>query len=618
MAKKVLKAILIGVLAVGAASCAQSGPVASEPPASVVAPVQAAKAADPRMQQFWTQNRCSLDTDEGLRSAIEFLDMGKEAGLTHLVLGDASMSRWDVVNDAYIARIAAYRQAAKERGIEIVPSLFPIGYGGRYTTHDPNLAAGLPVKDAPFIAHNGVALPDMSAAPQPANAGFEESGETGLPGWTTSAQGTNVALDTEEKHSGASSLRITAEATTTEEPAEGRRRRRRGGCTLTQTFAVEPFKYYRVSVWVKTDNAGNQGEGFINVTSKEGKRRNTYYNVQVEATQDWTRVSSVFNTLDAESVEFSISPRAGDGTIWIDDVVIEPAGILNVVRRDLVPLSVKSADGSITYEEGRDFEPVTDPAFMKQPDADVEHEAAPIRLTAASRIAEGERLLVSYYYTPRIYTDQVVLTLSDPALYALMDKHMEHISKTWPAAMYFSTADEIRVAGWEMQPDGENLTIAQLLARYMERSIAIMKKYMPDARMAVWSDMFTPFHNARPFEDRGYYYLTTGTFYGSWSGLPREVLIANWYSPNKLNPVWFEVRGHEQIMCGYYDTNDLKGNINNWMKVTNGVDGVVGLMYTQWSTGHERMKEFFDLARTYDEWAAEFEASRNDIGVRER
>ena len=82
--------------------------------------------------------------------------------------------------------------------------------------------------------------------------------------------------------------------------------------------------------------------------------------------------------------------------------------------------------------------------------------------------------------------------------------------------------------------------------------------------------------------------------------------------------MWFEQRGHKQIMCGYYDTADLKGNIDSWMKVTDGVDGVVGLMYTQWSTGHERMKEFFELARTYDQWAPGLKASRGDIGVRER
>jgi hypothetical protein len=32
--------------------------------------------------------------------------------------------------------------------LEVVPALFPIGYSGSLLSHDPNLAAGLPAKDA--------------------------------------------------------------------------------------------------------------------------------------------------------------------------------------------------------------------------------------------------------------------------------------------------------------------------------------------------------------------------------------------------------------------------------------------------------------------------------------
>ena len=46
------------------------------------------------------------------------------------------------------------------------------------------------------------------------------------------------------------------------------------------------------------------------------------------------------------------------------------------------------------------------------------------------------------------------------------------------------------------------------------------------------------------------------------------------------------------------------------------VDGVVGMMYTQWTTGHERMKEFFQLTRDYPAWLEEGHEQR--AIVRER
>ncbi len=547
------------------------------------------------LKQFWTQYGSDFKDDAKFADALKFLDTCKAAGLTHLTLNEPSMNRWDLVDDAYLARVNQYRKAAEDRGITIVPSIFPIGYGIRYLVHDVNLAAGLPAQGVRFIVQDGLATPDPSQAPAVANAGFDEADGDMLAGWKQDAAGKYSFVDRAVKHSGAASLRITA--------GQGLPKEMGGSVRATQTLKVEPFKYYRLRMWVKTEDAKVEREDYVRITSHEGKRRNTYMNMDIQPTQDWAEAQLVFNTLDADTVEFSVGVGGYEGgTVWIDDVTVEPAGILNVVRRDMTPLTVTNADGSATYDEGRDFERVTDPEFVYEKLAAIDHAPAPIRITGDSRIKNGQTLLVSYYHAMRVYNDQVVLSLSDPALYEMMEKQMAHVAKVWPSSMYFMTADEIRIAGWELQPNGEHLTPAELLARYMQRSYDLVKKYTPGARICVWSDMFTPFHNGRPFEQSGYYYLTTGTFYGSWSGLPKDVLVANWYSPNRLNPIWFETRGNEQIMCGYYDNPDLESGIARWMDVTRCTDGVIGMMYTQWSTGHELMPQFFKLAREYPSW----------------
>jgi len=57
-------------------------------------------------------------------------------------------------------------------------------------------------------------------------------------------------------------------------------------------------------------------------------------------------------------------------------------------------------------------------------------------------------------------------------------------------------------------------------------------------------------------------------------------------------------------MAGYYD-GDMKRNIERWMRVSEGVPNVVGMMYTTWKDNFEDMPEFFRLLKTYDEWREE-------------
>ena len=54
--------------------------------------------------------------------------------------------------------------------LEIVPALFNIEYSNNLLWHDPNLAEGLPVKDALFVVSGGEARlvpdPPVSLAPR--------------------------------------------------------------------------------------------------------------------------------------------------------------------------------------------------------------------------------------------------------------------------------------------------------------------------------------------------------------------------------------------------------------------------------------------------------------------
>ena len=248
--------------------------------------------------------------------------------------------------------------------------------------------------------------------------------------------------------------------------------------------------------------------------------------------------------------------------------------------------------------------------------------AATLELTENSRIKEGQKLLVSFYHPMRIYGGQEVATIQDPRIFKLMEDQMKLVAQYWPCKGYYIKCDEVRVGGWEVQPEGENLTPGQLLARYISTGVSYIHKYAPQADVYIWSDMFTPYHNARPFSDathegKGYYYMARGNYDGAWEGLGKEVILGNWYSPDDRTPRFFAQRGHLQLLCGFYDgktTEEMKDNIHKWVKVTEGVPGVVGIMYTTWNKDYSVMKEYFHLLDTYGQWKNEMKDAEGQKG----
>ena len=118
----------------------------------------------------------------------------------------------------------------------------------------------------------------------------------------------------------------------------------------------------------------------------------------------------------------------------------------------------------------------------------------------------------------------------------------------------------------------------------------------------VWSDMFDPFHNA--VKD---YYLVRGDLAGSWDGLDKRVVVANWnFGKRDESLKFFADRGHKQVIAGYYDGKPEQ--IRTWMESARKVDGVVGVMYTTWRQKYDDLEAFARESRmgNTDEHRSEF------------
>jgi hypothetical protein len=312
----------------------------------------------------------------------------------------------------------------------------------------------------------------------------------------------------------------------------------------------------------------------------------------LEPTRDWTRIEVVFNTQDQTEVNLYAGLWGGKaGTLWLDELVLEEMSLVNILRREGCPLTVTSEDGKLTYEEGRDFKPVRDPKLGMVPyegEYDFNHAGPTIRLTATSRIKDDDHLRVGWYHPVLVLGSYAACCLSEPKVYQLLENQARRVNDLYHPRTFFMQHDEMRVANWCQACQSRKLTPGELLADNARRCVKILKGISPEARVVVWSDMFDPNHNA--VKD---YYLVNGTLAGSWEGLDRSVIIANWNAGKaKASLDFFAGRGHPQILAGYYDGDD---NFATWDAAARGVPRVTGFMYTTWQNRYDDLERYGKL-----------------------
>lgn len=550
--------------------------------------------AAPALRYRWLYLSPNLQVDEEVPRVEAILKRAKAVGYNGAVLADYKLHILDRVPERYFANLARVKKTADNLGIKLYPTVLPFGYSNGLLAHDPNLAEGLPVKNASFVVRGRTADIAPPSSPLLPNGGFEAVNGTGkFANWNfVDGEGIAASPDTNEKHGGMQSLRFERPAGS--EPTNLR---------VMREVTVEPFRQMHLSVWIKTKDYESHGQVQTTILpfddtpedKARGEAPSLVYNTwTVQRTQDWTEYHAVFNTLNHRKIGVYVGTwGARGGTLWLDDLKLEPVGLLNVLRRAACPLKVTGANGT-TYAEGRDFEKVFDPRMGNVPYAgnyEVYHAAPTIHLTPDSRIRDGETLRVSYYHPVLIYGDQVCASLSDSAALAVARGMTARVEKALAPPGYFLSHDEIRVAGWGEEPGTSGKTSGQLLGQNFAASTRMIKEIAKGRtpEQFTWSDMFDPHHNARPR-----YYLARGGMTNSWKGLPPSIVVVNWNSEKPKESLgFFAGRGNRQILAGYYDgsPNSIKG----WLETARALPNngrVIGAMYTTWQNRYDDLEAF--------------------------
>jgi hypothetical protein len=533
----------------------------------------------------WVYCSFNLQVDKSVDDLIALIERAKRDGYTGIVLADYKFQVLYRVPDYYFRNVERVKAAAARAKIELIPAVFPIGYSNGILAQDPNLAEGLPVVDQPYVVKNQVAVLNTQPPAQIKNGGLEATSGDKFTGFNWQDDpGITTFADRSVRHQGRVACRF--------EPGKIVNGKTSPNVRLTQTIKLRPNTGYRFSCWVKTKDLAPTGSFHLLVLGAgSGGRQLTFHEGGLEPTQDWKHVEVVFNSLDQREANlYAGFWGAGKGQIWIDDLALEELALLNVLRRPGCPLTVKSADGKLTYEEGLDFEPVIDPKLGHVPwegEFEFDHAGPTIKTTPRSRIKNGDSLRVSWYHPVITHGSQVMCCLSEPKLEKFLADQARRVNTLFHPKTFFMSHDEIRVANWCLACQNQKKTPGQLLAANARRCASILKAVNPSARVAVWSDMFDPHHNA---VDK--YYLVNGSLKGSWEGLARDVLIANWNGGKAAESLkFFADRGHSQVIAGYYDGDDLT-NFQQWDSAARHVKGVIGFMYTTWQTKYGLLERY--------------------------
>jgi hypothetical protein len=521
---RTVRAAALGALLILAASCGTRG--AAPPP-----------------RALWLYYGVNLGDSQSYGRLVPVWRRAAAAGYTKVVVADTKFARLGQMESPYFENVRRVRSLADSLGLEIIPCVFQVGRSNSMLALDPNLAEGLPVVDARFEIRHGIAV----LVPDPPVA------FAGRPGW----------VDPEVRLSGDRA-----------EIQENRRHAR-----WRYDLPVHPHRCYHISVEIRT--TGFSGTPVIQVLAGD-RVIHFVRRLGVAPAQDWTEHHLVFNSLEYDrlTVWFGVW-KASRGTVEWRNWRIEEAGPVNVLRRRGAPFSVRREDGGGVCVEGRDFEPVRDPALGVSPwpgQYQAWHQAPVIR----TRLPEGTRLRVSWQHAALVYEGQAACCLSESATVAILADEARRMREAWGARRYLMMFDEIRAMNRDSACLVRRLTPGEILARAARTCAALM----PGCSLYVWNDMFDPSHNA--VRD---YFLVNGDLAGAWDGLRPGIGIVNWNTERARESLrFFSGRGHRQVLAAYYD--GAPADVVKFLRAADGVEGVEAVMYTTWRGAYDDLEAF--------------------------
>lgn len=523
----------------------------------------------------WFYVQTNLLPNENVERLLGVMDRATKVGYNGMVLADSKIETLDRVPDGYTANVKRVRDAAKHLKIELIPSVLGLGWASGMLSHNPNLIEAQPMRGVEFRFQGLVARPVPTI--RLTNGDLAEGAGDRLKGWDLQ-DGPGVSSFREASPKGPA-VRMEA----------FRKGNEGGNCRLSQPVDVKPWHQYRMEAWVKSVDLDGSNEVRLTALDPSGKAL-THQDIGLGRTEEWRHVSVVFNSQANAKVRLYWGIWDGHGgKLWWSGLRVEDAGLLNVVRRPLAPLRVAGPSGLLA--EGKDFERVEDPLLGVRPWAGEytsDQDPPLLRRKPGGAIRDGDMVTVDAYHAVTTDVGKASICVAEPETRRIEERELADVARVFVPDGLLLSADEVRVANWSA--GSERTTPGALYAGEIAQEATLARRAVPGARLCVWSDMFDPAHNAHAD-----YYLSNGTWEGSWKGLPKDALVLNWnYGGRAKSLPFFASLGMKQVLAGYYDGN--VDDIRTWLADARGIKGIAGVMYTTWQNDYSKLEAFAKAA----------------------
>ena len=524
-----------------------------------------------RFEDRWVYVSRNLTRAEHVQEVADIVATAKSVDLNGMLF-DCGVEGWNTWSADRKARLAEVKRICGAAGVEIIPILWSVGYGG----YDPAYAAALPCTNVPFVVRGGSAAFSVGSSGEFATPGFDNqpSSPNVPPGWYwIDGPGTVSFIDTDVKASGRASLRM--------ENYGGSAYGHGRACNLLK---IGSSGRYRVSCKIKTDGVEPAGGLLLQVYTKDG-RNVVVARPDLAPTQDWTRVECSFDvTGEGEFLVYAGIWGGTAGRFWLDDFAVELAGCLPPLVREGLPFAVRDARTGAGLRAGVDYEVPPLSAW--------DEEWNSFRVLSGGAAGEGAELVVDYWTAAVVADSQRPCCMSAPALYEYFRTSAAAVKEALDPRKWFLSMDEIRAGGTCPLCRARGLDMAHQLGECLSRQREIIKAVRPDAQIYVWSDMLDPAHNAHDN-----YYSCGSTFEGSWQFAPKDLVISCWYGEIRdVSMPFFAERGFRTQAAAYYDADDLEG-CRAWLETCSRTSGCTGIMYTTWSDKYGLLAPFGELLR---------------------
>lgn len=386
-----------------------------------------------------------------------------------------------------------------------------------------------------------------------------------------------ISRDNVTRHSGSSSIKWAN--MTADYP---------GDRTVRQKVHFGPYRLIKAKFWYKTSNFSSRIRVLIH---GDDPVNNHFENqrISVPANTDWTQLEVLFSVYHDDSAEVWIGPNEySTGTLWIDDLTFENAGLTNMIRRADTPLRVYKQPGNTLMTEGVDYS-VTE---LSTPFENFVTSPKLTRINGGA-LSVGNQVTVDWYTAILYQTGRMTVCWSMLEPLEFYQQQIRNCDSLLAPHGFKIHINEVTLANYDQNCTSRGMTPGQLVGAYVNQMYNIIQARRPGVHVRSYGDAFDVWvkdNRCQPVTTSPW---TVGALQQVNPNV--EMMVMTDYSRNMDSScVYFNDNG-SPVIIAYYGTNSFQKAVQGAV-IARRAANCTGMQIYDWDLGKfQKLPEFASL-----------------------